>query len=166
MDDPLPAKAARLDELVEVVHQVRKALLARDESPAGDWVERTAEGLKSGGTVGWYYPIDRGAGLAFYSSSGSEAYGHVHVADEPGAVDRGERLANALFDHLPSEIRSINVGFTGLSPAPEQELFGRLGQRTGSTVIERMAMERSLGNDNGRPRVPCPRGSRSSRFGR
>ncbi|HKN06811.1 MAG TPA: GNAT family N-acetyltransferase [Thermoplasmata archaeon] len=158
MDDPLPAKGARLDELVEIVHQVRKALLARDESPAGDWVERTAEGLRSGGTVGWYYPIDRGAGLSFYSSSGTDAYGHVHVADEPGAVDRGERLANVLLDRLPPEIRSINVGFTGLSPAPEQELYDRLAPRSGSTVIERMAMERSLGTEDGRPPGPVPEG--------
>ena len=158
MDEPLPAKGARMDELVEIVHQVRKALLVRDESPAGDWVERTADGLRSGGTVGWYYPIDRGAGLSFYSSSGAEAYGHVHVADEPGAVDRGERLTETLLGHLPAGIRSVNVGFTGLSPAPEQELFGRLAQRSGSTVIERMAMERSLGNDDGRPPGPVPEG--------
>jgi len=105
VDDPLPAKGARLDELVEIVHEVRKALLVRDESPAGDWVERTADGLRSGGTIGWYYPIDGGAGLSFYSSSGAEAYGHVHVADEPGAVDRGERLTEVLFDRLPPEIR-------------------------------------------------------------
>jgi GNAT superfamily N-acetyltransferase len=156
VDGPRPARGARLDELTEIVHQVRKSLLARDESPAGDWVERTAEGLRSGGTLGWYYPIDRGAGLSFYSSSGTEAYGHVHVADEPGAVDRGERLATVLLDQLPKEIRSVNLGFTGLSPAPEQELLGRLAERPGSIVIERMAMERSLGTDDGKPPGPVP----------
>jgi len=156
LEDPLPAKGARLDDLVELVHQVRKALLARDESPAGDWVERTAEGLRSGETPGWFYPTDHGTGISFYSTSGSDAYGHVHVADEPGAVDRGERLAVTLLDSLPGAVRSINIGFTGLSPAHESELLGRLAVRPGSTVIERIAMERSLGNDDGRPPGPVP----------
>lgn len=156
VDDPLPANAARLDELLEIVQQIRRALLARDESPAGDWVERTAEGLRSGATPGWYYPDDRGAGVAFYSRSGEEAYGHVHVAEAESAVDRGERLANALLEHLPAEVRSVNVGFTALSPAHEEELLRRLSARPGSTVIERMAMERSLGVEDGRPPGPVP----------
>jgi GNAT superfamily N-acetyltransferase len=156
VDDPLPARGARLDELVEIVQQVRKALLARDESPAGDWVERTAEGLHSGRTVGWYYPIDPGAGVAFYSTSGEDAYGHVHVAEEAGAVDRGERLVDTLVQALPSEVRSINIGFTGLSPAHEGELLERLADRPGAAVLERMAMERSLGTEDGRPPGPVP----------
>lgn len=158
MDDPLPTRGARLEGLVEVVQQVRKALLARDESPAGDWVERTAEDLRSGRTPGWYYPADPGAGVAFFSTSGTEAYGHVHVADAPGAVDRGERLASALVDHLPKGIRSINLGFTGLSPVHEQELLDRLTPRPGATVIERIALERSLGAEDGRSPGPVPEG--------
>ena len=156
MDDPLPAGRARLDELLEIVQQVRKALLARDESPAGDWVERTAEALRSGRTPGWYYPVDPGAGVAFYSTSGEEAYGHVHVAEEAGAVDRGERLAIALLEALPPGVRSVNIGFTGLSPAHEGDLMGRLAGRPGGTVLERMAMERSLGLEDGRPPGPVP----------
>ena len=156
MDDPLPASRARLDELLEIVQQVRKALLARDESPAGDWVERTAEALRSGRTPGWYYPVDPGAGVAFYSTSGEEAYGHVHVAEEAGAVDRGERLAIALLEALPAGVRSVNIGFTGLSPAHEGELMARLAERPGGTVLERMAMERSLGLEDGRPPGPVP----------
>ena len=158
MDDPLPTHGARLDELVEIVQQVRKALLARDESPAGDWVERTAEELRSGHTPGWYYPAGPEAGLSFYSRSGAEAYGHVHAVDSPGAVDRAERLASSLLAHLPEAVRSVNIGFTGLSPAPEQELLGRLAERPGSTVLERMALERSLGADDGRPPGPIPEG--------
>jgi len=156
VDEPLRTNGARLDELSEIVQQVRKALLARDESPAGDWVERTAEDLRSGRTAGWYYPVDRGAGVSFFSTSGSEAYGHVHVADGPGAVDRAERLATRLLDDLPGGVRSVNIGFTGLSPAPELELLGRLAQRPGSNVIERLAMERSLGAEDGRPPGPVP----------
>jgi GNAT superfamily N-acetyltransferase len=158
VEDPRPAKGARLDELVEIVQQVRKALLARDESPAGDWVERTAEDLSAGRTAGWYYPVEPGAGLSFYSLSGAEAYGHVHTAEAPGAVDRAERLAEVLLEHLPVTVRSINLGFTGLSPAPEQELLGRLGQRPNSSVLERMALERSLGAEDGRPPGPVPEG--------
>lgn len=156
MDEPRRANGARLDELLEIVQQVRKALLARDESPGGDWVERTAEGLRSGGTPGWYYPVDPGAGISFYSTSGEEAYGHVHVAEEAGAVDRGERLAGALLEDLPTGVRSINIGFTGLSPAHEEELLARLAPRPGATVLERMAMERSLGIEDGRPSGPVP----------
>jgi GNAT superfamily N-acetyltransferase len=156
VDEPLPARGAREDELLEIIQQVRKALLARDESPAGDWVERTAEGLRSGRTLGWYYPIDPGAGVSFYSTSGADAYGHVHVAEGVGAVDRGERLSDALLRALPAEVRAINIGFTGLSPAHEGELMGRLAERPGATVLERMAMERSLGTEDGRPPGPVP----------
>ena len=158
MDAPSPTNGARLDALVEILHGVRQALLARDESPAGDWVERTAEGLRSGATRGWYYPVGSGAGVAFYTTSGSEAYGHVHVAEESGATERAERLTALLVEDLPSSVRSLNVGFTGLSPAHEVELLGRLAAQPGSSVIERMAMERSLGADDGRPPGPVPQG--------
>jgi GNAT superfamily N-acetyltransferase len=156
VDEPPSASGARLDELVEIVQEVRKALLARDESPAGDWVEETAEGLRSGRTPGWYYPVGSGNGLSFYSTSGEEAYGHVPVAEEAGAVDRGERLTSALLDHLPKPVRSVNVGFTGLSPAHEEELLGRLAERPGATVLERLGMERSLGIEDGRSPGPVP----------
>lgn len=158
MSDPRPAKGARIDDLLEILQQVRKALLARDESPAGDWVERTAEALRSGATRGWYYPPDQGAGVAFYAASGAEAYGHVHVADGKGAVERGEHLATILLDDLPGQARSINIGFTGLSPAPELELVGHLTERPGATVIERMAMERALTADDGRSPGAVPEG--------
>jgi len=150
VEAPRPAQGVRLDDLVEIVQQVRKSLIARDESPAGDWVEATAEGLRSGTTRGWYYPAEAGSGLSFYSTSGTEAYGHVHVAEESGATDRAERLTDALLEGLPAEARTVNIGFTGLSPAHELELLGRLSERPGATVIERIAMERSLGADDGR----------------
>ncbi|HYA54397.1 MAG TPA: hypothetical protein VEG42_02205, partial [Thermoplasmata archaeon] len=158
MDEPLPAKGARVDDLAEVVHQVRTALLARDESPAGDWVEQTADAIRRGTTRGFYYPASVGTGLAFYTTSGPEAYGHVHVAEESGATDRAERLADALVHDLPARIRSINVGFTGLSPGHESELLARLSERPGGALIERMSMERSLGADDGRSPGPVPEG--------
>lgn len=158
MDDPLPTTAARLDDLLELVYEVRKALLARDESPAGDWVERTAEGLRAGRTAGWYYPPREGAAVSFYSSSGTEAYGHVHVTDGPDSVDRGERLTAALLGHLGEEIRSVNIGYTGLPIEREQELLARLAKRPGSTVIERMAMERPLTRADGESPGPVPDG--------
>ena len=158
MDEPLPASRSRLDELIEIVHQVRSALIARDESPAGDWVERTAEALHSGTTRGWYYPAVPGSGLGFYTTSGPEAYGHVHSSEGTEATDRAERLTARLLEDLPATVRSINVGFTGLSPAHELELLGRLAERPDSRVIERVAMERSLGADDGRPPGPVPGG--------
>ena len=160
MVDPLPTTGARPDDLLELVYDVRKALLARDESPAGDWVERTAEGLRSGRTAGWYFPPKQGAGLSFYSTSASEAYGHVHVEEGPGSVDRGERLTEILLDHLGDEVRSVNIGFTGLAAEQERELLARLGKRAGSTVIERVAMERPLRPADGEPPGPVPDGLR------
>lgn len=156
MSDPLPTKGAPSDELLELVHEVRSALIARDESPAGDWVERTAEDLRSGVTHGWYYPTNSGAGLAFFSVSGTEAYGHVHAAEGAGAVDRGERMVEVLLAGLPPSVRSVNIGFTGLSPAHDQELFARLAKRPGSVMIERQKLERSLGADDGRSPGPVP----------
>ncbi|HYA71123.1 MAG TPA: GNAT family N-acetyltransferase [Thermoplasmata archaeon] len=158
MDEPLPAKGARLDELVEIVHQVRSALLARDESPAGDWVEQTAEGLRAGTTRGWYYTVATGPGLGFYTTSGAEAYGHVHAAEATGATDRAQQLADRILADLPGAIQSINIGFTGLSPAHELELLTHLSEQPGATIIERMAMERSLGVDDGKPPGPVPEG--------
>ena len=160
MDEPHPANQATLEDLQELVHEVRKALLARDESPAGEWVERTADALRDGRTPGWYYPARPGAGLAFFSTSGTEAYGHVHVVEAAGAVDRGEKLTGALLENLPPDIRSINIGFTGLSPAHETELLDRLSGRPGSVVIERIGLERSLGSDDGRPPGPAPDGTK------
>ena len=158
MDDPTPATGARVDDLLEIVHGVRRALLDRDESPAGDWVERTAEALRAGTTRGWCYPPSSGPGVAFYTVSGTEAYGHVHVAEQADATVRAERLTEVLIHDLAPSVRSVNIGFTGLSPAHEVELFGRLSSRPGSTVIERIAMERSLSADDGRPPGPVPTG--------
>lgn len=160
MDDPRPTRGAPSEELLELVHEVQKSLLARDESPAGDWVERTAEALRSGNTPGWFYPVERGAGLSFYSTSGEEAYGHVHVADGPEGVDRGERLTVAMLEHLPAAVASVNVGFTGLNAERERDLLHRLARRPGSTVIERVAMERSLVAQDGEPPGPVPEGLR------
>lgn len=158
MDGPRSTRGARLDDLAEVVQEVRKALLARDESPAGDWVERTAEDLRSGATPGWYFPDEPGAGVSFYSTSGPEAYGHVHATEGPEAVDRAERLTDELVQHLPERVRSINIGFTGLSPAHEEELLARLHDRPGATVLERVGMERALGIEDGKPPGPVPEG--------
>jgi ribosomal protein S18 acetylase RimI-like enzyme len=156
--DPFPTRGARIDDLLELVHDVRKSLLARDESPAGNWVEQTAEDLRSGAAHGWYYPPGPSAGLAFYSTSGPDAYGHVHVREAEGAVDRAEQLTDVLVSDLPSRVRTASIGFTGLSPAHEEELVLRLSGRPGATIIERMGMERSLGADDGQPPGPVPDG--------
>jgi GNAT superfamily N-acetyltransferase len=82
----------------------------------------------------------------------------VHVADGPGSVDEGERLTTVLLDHLDPTVRSVNIGFTGLSTDHERVLLARLGERPGSTVIGREAMERPLGPADGAAPGPVPDG--------
>jgi len=123
---------------------VRQALLLRAEAPTGDWVEQSATELRSGSKSGVYLPPAEGGGLAFYSSRGRAAYGHVHAASGAEAASRALLLADAVLDGLPSTIGSIDLGFTGLSAADERSVADRLARRPGSTVIERHAMEREL----------------------
>jgi len=160
VDEPVPTKGARGDELLEAVHAVKKALLARDEAPAGDWAEQTSEALASGTTDGWYYPGRSAPALAFYSTSGHEAYGHVHVEDDSDAVEHGERLVRRLLGRVTPPLASINIGFTGISAIRERDLMARVGAIPGSTVIERVAMERALSPADAEFPGPIPDGLR------
>lgn len=145
MDAPRPTTAASSDELFELVQTLRHALNQRDEMVAGSWVEETANDLRAGRKVGWYYPASVGGGLAFYSPRAREAFGHVHVAAGPDAVVRAAGLAEKMLDALPTDLDSIDVGFTGLTPEAERTLTTRLRTRPGSQVIERLLMEREIG---------------------
>jgi len=151
VDDPEAATAASADELLEQVHAVRRELELRDESPGGEWVESSARELAAGRTPGWYYPTSVGGGLAFYATRGLDAFGHVHVGSGPGAAERARRLVETLLDHLPREIGTAAIGFTGLAVEEERSVLAALAARPGSTVIERMAMDRPLGPDDGAP---------------
>ncbi len=127
--------------LEELLQEIRRELAARDEGPTGAWVEEMAGDLLSGHKPGWYVDEPAARALAFYAPRGPAAYGHLHA---PPAGDVGRRLAGALLEHLPADIASLDLGFTGLGADGERELAADLARRPGSTVIPRQAMERTL----------------------
>ncbi len=149
MDAPRTTHGAPSDELLELTQQVRRALARREEAPTGPWVEEIATDLRAGRRPGWYYPIGTGGGLAFCSHREAEAFGHVHVVEGPGAEERAVALADALLDGLAPEITSIDVGFTGLPAEAERSVLLRIGERPGSTIIDRDSLERPLGPADG-----------------
>lgn len=156
MDAPRSASSARPEELLEIVQSLRHDLRRRDETVTGNWVEETANALRQGSKIGWYYSLGEGGGIAFYSTEGRAAFGHVHVVHGPQSVERGTRLAVTMLDALPSGVESIDVGFTGLPTEEERELTTRLGARPGSRIIERFKMERDLVAEDARdpPGIP------------
>lgn len=158
MDVPRPTPAAPSDELLELVQLLRRELRRRDEAVTGNWVEETSNELHRGTKVGWYLPVATGGGLAFYSVEEHDAFGHVHVGPGPDAVERGDRLATTMLDALPSDVESIDVGFTGLTADDERVLMGRLARRPGSRIIERYKMERALGPADEEALPPLPSG--------
>ena len=157
MAEPHPTQGARRADLEERLQAVRRELVRREESPAGSWIEDSARDLAAGAKPGWYFPERPEDGIAFYARRGSAAYGHVHSsgANGPGAADA---LARALLGGLPADVRSINVGFSGLPAEAENALAHRLGQRPGSRVIERQVMEYALTSADEGAAPETPRG--------
>ncbi|HUZ80594.1 MAG TPA: GNAT family N-acetyltransferase [Thermoplasmata archaeon] len=155
MDEPRPATSARRDDLVELTHALRRELRNRGESPTGNWVEDLAEDLHTGRIQGWYYG-EGGAALGFQSMRSNLSFGHVHTEAGPLALDRAERLVDALREHMPPNARAIDVGLTGLSPEEERTLWDRLGGRPGAHLIVRCAMEREIAPEDAavEPRLP------------
>ena len=149
---PRPTTEARRIDLEELLHDVRRELARRVEDPTGEWVETTSGELVTGEKPGWYLP---GGGLAFYARRGSSAFGHLHVQGEAASA---RQLATMMLDHLPTDLRSIDVGFTGLSGDDERSLARELGRRPGSTVIDRQAMERPLSPADGHLAAEPPAG--------
>jgi len=158
VDAPRSTVGAPSDELLELVQKLRRALAHREEAPSGDWVEEVAGDLRSGRKTGWYYPTTTGGGLAFYSTRAAEGFGHVHVEGTADAEERALRLAGAMLDGVSPEVRSLDVGFTGLALEEERRLLGRLSARPGSTVIDRQELERALGPADGAPLGDPPPG--------
>ncbi|MFY9717205.1 MAG: GNAT family N-acetyltransferase [Thermoplasmata archaeon] len=154
MEAPRSTKGAPRIELEEILQGLRRELLAREESPTGEWVEETARELAFGTKAGWYLP--EGEGLAFFARRAHEAYGHVHVGPGASRTQAASLLAVALLDALPREADSANLGFTGLTPPEEQECATRLAVRPGSTVIARLLVERTLTVEDGGTAPPVP----------
>jgi ribosomal protein S18 acetylase RimI-like enzyme len=85
----------------------------------------------------------------------------VHAGEGPDPESTALRLATAMLDGLPAEIRSIDVGFTALAPEGESRLVGELVRRPGSTRIDREAMERAIGPEDERFGISPPSGLRT-----
>ncbi len=156
MDPPRPTRNAPADDLLELVHGVARELQLREEAPSGRWVEETAIALRSGAQAGLYLPVSSGGGVAFRAERDALSFAHVHVVPGAEALERAETLTRALLDGLPPAVRSVSVGFTGLSLELEETLTRRLSERPGSTVIRRFAMERPLRSRDGEGLPPVP----------
>jgi len=156
MDSPRPTRGAPAEELLELVHGVARELVLRDEAPTGNWVEETVRELRSGVKTGFYSPPTGGGGLGFRSERGAISFGHVHAAAGPDAPARALALCEALLDTLPVPVRSISIGFTGLTSDQEASLARDLERRPGSRLIPRLAMERVLRSQDGEGLPPAP----------
>ena len=157
MDALRPTAQVRRTDLEEPLQELRRALAEREEAPSGDWVVETARELASGARPGWLLP---GGGIAFYARRGTAAFGHVHAAG-PEAESNAVRLADTLVESLPSDVRSINLGFTGLSAEVERTVVGRLLHRPGAQAIGRRAMEHALGSGDEASPAALPPGLQS-----
>ena len=153
---PRPVAGSQRAELEEILQGVRQALTARDEDPTGAWVEESAAELSGGAKPGWFVPGPRG-GIIFYARRGSAAFGHLHTVGDPTVA---RTLASTLFEQLPADVASLDLGFTGLAPDAERTLVEELARRPGSTVIDRRALERSLGTADGQFSAKPPGGLR------
>ncbi len=152
--DPRSAQGASRTELEELLHRVRKALAARDEDPTGAWVEESVGELTGGSKPGWYLLPPEAGGIAFYARRGPAAFAHLHA---DGGLAAARALAGALLDHLPAELATVDLGFSGLSGEEERNLVDELLQRPGSIAIAREALERTLTAADGRaPGEPPP----------
>lgn len=148
---------APLGELLELATQVRHAIEARGEHLAPGWVEEAAADLQSGALVGWYAPSSPASpSLAFFSRRPARAYGHIHVGPGASGVERAAGLLQRLVEGLPSEVRRLDVGVTGLDEAGERSLAARYVSAPHFTVITRTAMERPIAPEEPRVDLPDP----------
>jgi ribosomal protein S18 acetylase RimI-like enzyme len=159
MPVPRPTEGAVRAGLEERLQIVRKALQDRDEAPTGSWVVESARDLSTGAKPGWYFPDDPEAGIAFSARRGPAAFGHVH-AGGADAVTCAEQLATSIVEALRPDVRSINIGFSGLTGEEEIDVARRLASRPGSRTIERQSMERPLTSDDEGAPPPVPDGLR------
>ena len=148
MDAPRAATTASNDTLLELFQAVRRELKLREETPSGEWVERSAQEARTGVRPAWFYPpSEDGGGLAVYTRRESKAWAHVHAAAGPAAEERAGRLATVLLESLPPEVRSVALGFSGFDLEQERRVARSLAERFGAQVVERYQMERRLRPD-------------------
>jgi len=159
MPAPRRTEGALRADLEERLQAVRRSLKDRAEAPTGSWVQDSARDLSSGAKPGWFFPEDPDAGIAFSARRGPAAFGHVHVGGTR-PVDSAEQLVTAMLDGQRPDVRSINVGFSGLTAEQEIAVARRLAARPGSRLIERQAMERPLTAEDEGPAPPVPEGLR------
>jgi ribosomal protein S18 acetylase RimI-like enzyme len=154
-ETPRPTTAASTDDLLELLQTVRRELALRGEDFQGTWVEQAAAEMRAGHQPGWYYPPAGGrGGISFGNVRGDRAWGHVHSADEQDSLP----LARALLDGLPREVRSLSVGFTGLTVDSEHRLLAALSTRPGASIVERYCMVRTLRPSDAESAVAIPPG--------
>ncbi|MCI4327804.1 MAG: GNAT family N-acetyltransferase [Thermoplasmata archaeon] len=139
--DPRPATEARPDVLLELVHSVRAALLARGESISSAWVEEAAHDLKAGRQVGWTLGTEA---IAFASPRAARTFGHVHVEGPDDRVERAETLFAVLITHLDAPLARLEGGVSGLTDEEEAALADRFVRVPGASILLRARMERPV----------------------
>jgi ribosomal protein S18 acetylase RimI-like enzyme len=139
-----PAALARSDELVELTHGLRRALLARGEFLPSTWVEESAADLRADRLVGWVWGQGAPTGLGFFSRRLHRAYAHVHVEPGPEPVRRAETLLRTVLESLPDDLERADAGVTGLSPAEEDELASHTAHWPGGAILNRLAMDATV----------------------
>lgn len=156
-----PAAEVPVSALLEVVQELRRALLARGEFLPPAWVEEASRDLHDGRIPGWCVgPRSGPTGVAFYSLRPHRAYGHLHVEPGPAAPERAESLAAALLGALPPAIGRMDIGSTGLSDEEEARLGSALAARPGMSAVRRFALERAARPESPDVPVPVPPGIR------
>jgi ribosomal protein S18 acetylase RimI-like enzyme len=153
------ARAGRDDDLLELVHALRKDLEQRGERLPPGWMEEAVADLRSGRITGWYAPPGTGRGeLGFFSQRGGRHFGHVHVLAGPDPVARAAALLGRLGADPRTRSLPLNLGVTGLSSA-EEDALGRIWNETpGRSVTLREGLERSLSGTGLEAPDPIPLG--------
>lgn len=153
------ARGAREDELLELVHALRKDLEAHGERLPADWTEEAIRDLRSGELTGWFRPPGADDGeLGFYSRRPARAFGHVHVLPGGPAAERALAIMERIAADPPVRSAGLNLGVTGLNDAEEAEVVRQWAARPGRAVTLREGLERSVGGPDLLPEEPTPPG--------
>ena len=150
----VPTTQVRLDDLTELTHALRAALLEKGEFLPSRWVEESATDLHEGRLRGWVLRDPAPVGLAFLSARPTRLYGHVHIAPGPQAPDRARRMLGLLRDSRPTPPLRLDVGLTGLTADEETTLGSSAGSLGEETVVVRFAMERTIPPPGEAPALP------------